>query len=114
MICGLAVYFINYFSGKSKNFTIANTWYETNLQLLEYNFSLVGDDGKKENDDPGLLKETENIYILWCSGRVSLEGMLVEIHLLKRHDLFSIVMNYFKPSNDKIVSFNYFFIMYFH
>lgn len=104
MISGLVVYFINYLSGRSKNFNIANSWYETHLDLLEYNFSLVGDDGKKEIENAGLMKDTENSYILWCSGRNSLEGMEVDIQLVKRHDLFSIVLNYFKPTQDRIVS----------
>lgn len=109
MVAGLIVYFINFFSGRSKNFSIANTWYETNLDLLEYNFSLVGDDGKKEIEQPGLMKETENVYTLWCSGRNAIDGMLVEMHLAKRQDLFSIIVDYFKPINDKIVRICHFF-----
>ena len=103
MIFALVIYFINFIAGRGKNFNLANTWYEKNLDLLQYNFSLVGDDGKKEIENQGLQKETESVYTLWCSGRNSVDGMLVEIHLIKRHDLFSIVMDYFKPTNDKIV-----------
>lgn len=105
MIFSLVVYFINFFSGRNRNYNIAQTWLEKNAELLEYNFALVGDDGKVEVENPGLLKETENVYTLWCSGRASIEGMLTEIHLLKRQDLFSLIVNYFKPTNDKIVRF---------
>ncbi|KAH9404403.1 Coiled-coil domain-containing protein 47, partial [Tyrophagus putrescentiae] len=103
MILGLLLYFINFILGRTKNFSIANSWYEKNLELLENNFSLVGDDGKKEIEYHGLMKETESVYTLWCSGRNAVDGMLAEIHLIKRHDLLSVVINYFKPTNDKII-----------
>ena len=100
----LVVYFINFITGRNKNFYIANTWFEMNQELLDFNFALVGDDGKKEIEQPGLLKETENVYTLWCSGRSSIDGLLAEIQLVKRQDLFSLILNYFKPINDRIVS----------
>lgn len=108
MVIGLLLYFANFILGRTKNYSIASSWYEKNLELLESNFSLVGDDGKKEIENPGLMKETESVYTLWCSGRSSIEGLLAEIHLVKRQDLLSVVINYFKPTNDKIVSIKYF------
>jgi hypothetical protein len=44
---------------------------------------LIGDDGKIENENPGLMKDSENLYTLWCSGRTCCEGMLVELKFLK-------------------------------
>lgn len=58
-------------------------WYYTHKTLLEDNFTLVGDDGKIEIENKGLLKESENLYTLWCSGRTCCEGMLVELKFLK-------------------------------
>ena len=43
----------------------------------------IGDDGKIENENPGLMKDSENLYTLWCSGRTCCEGMLVELKFLK-------------------------------
>jgi hypothetical protein len=43
----------------------------------------IGDDGKAESENPGLLKDSENLYTLWCSGRTCCEGMLVELKFLK-------------------------------
>lgn len=102
VILGLVLYFINYIIGRNKNYTFANTWYEQNIDLLQYNFALVGDDGKKEIENLGLNKECENVYTLWCSGRSAVDGLLVELQLLKRQDIFSIIVNFFKPSTDKI------------
>ena len=51
-----------------------------------------------------LMKESENVYSLWCSGRVCCEGMLVTLKLLKRQDLVSTISRLFKPASDQIVS----------
>lgn len=69
-----------------------------------YFFFLLGDDGKKEIENFGIQKESENIYTLWCSGRVCVEGMLVELKFLKRQDLVSVISNILRPSSDQIVS----------
>lgn len=70
--------------GKSKNTKIATAWFQTHRQLLEENFSMVGDDGSQErNENVTLIKESENVFTLWCSGRTCCEGMLVELRLIK-------------------------------
>ena len=50
------------------------------------------------------MKESENIYSLWCSGRTVCQGMLVTLKLLKRQDLVSTLSRMFKPISDQIVS----------
>lgn len=103
LILGIVIYFINFVTGRSKNETLANTWLDVNLDILESNFALVGDDGKKEIENHGLLKDTESVFLLWCSGRSSVEGMLTEIRLWKRHDLLSVLTKLFKPVNDQVI-----------
>ena len=45
---------------------------------------IIGDDGLTENtENVNLVKESENIFTLWCSGRTCCEGMLVELKLIK-------------------------------
>ncbi|CAG2103773.1 unnamed protein product [Medioppia subpectinata] len=102
MIAGLVIYFINFIAGRNKNHKMADTWFDVHKELLYSNFALVGDDGKKEVESAGLNKETESVFTLWCSGRVCVEGMLVELKFLKRQDLVSVVSNYFKPTTDQI------------
>ncbi|XP_076269950.1 PAT complex subunit CCDC47 [Rhynchophorus ferrugineus] len=103
MIFGLFVYFINFALGKSKNTKIANAWFQTHKQLLEENFAMVGDDGNLErNDNVKMIKESENVFTLWCSGRTCCEGMLVELRLIKRQDLVAIIANMMKPSLDQV------------
>ena len=70
-----------------------------------YTFVLIGDDGQSKEATSGtLMKESEHVYALWCSGRVCVEGMLVELKLLKRQDLINVMSNLFKPAADQIVS----------
>ncbi|XP_044738842.1 PAT complex subunit CCDC47 [Chrysoperla carnea] len=102
MITGLFVYFVNFFTGKAKNTRLANAWLQTHKSLLDDNFSLVGDDGKLESDSPGLIKESENQFTLWCSGRTCCEGMLVELKFLKRQDLIAVIAGIMRPAMDQV------------
>ncbi|TRY71047.1 hypothetical protein TCAL_09638 [Tigriopus californicus] len=104
MVAGIVVYFLNFFTGKSKNHKIASTWFESHRPLLESNFALVGDDGSKniEEIDTPLLKESEHLFTLWCSGRAGCESMCVDLKLLKRQDLVSVIANIMKPAHDQV------------
>lgn len=102
MLAGLMVYFTNFFAGKAKNAKLAHLWYNTHKGLLDDNFVLVGDDGKQDNENPGLMKESESLYTLWCSGRTCCEGMLVELKMIKRQDLVSLVAGLMRPQHDQL------------
>ena len=102
ILTGLVLYFFNFFVGRAKNQKIADTFYSSFKQLLQDNFALVGDDGKLENSEPGLMKESENVYLIWCSGRTCCESVLIELRLVKRQDLVAIVTNFFRPTNDQV------------
>ena len=107
LIClyhGLEIHIYIYFFFQQK---IANSWFNCHKPILESNFSLVGDDGKKSIDEieTQLQKDSENLFTLWCSGRTCVEGMLVELKLLKRQDLVSVVSNLMKPAYDQVGNF---------
>jgi len=102
MIAGIVVYFINFVSGKTRNQKLATAWLNAHKPLLEANFSLVGDDGKAEPGGGALLKESENMYTLWCSGRVCCEGMLVQLKFLKRQDLVGVMSQMMKAGSDQV------------
>lgn len=102
MVAGLVVYFLNFFTGKSKNTKLANAWFTTHKTLLEDNFSLVGDDAKLDSESPGLIKESENMFTLWCSGRTCCEGMLVELKFIKRQDLVAVIAGMMRPCLDQV------------
>lgn len=103
-LSGLVVYFINYTIGKGKNIKIANSWLQCHRQFLEDNFALVGDDSNSGSDSvpSGFIKESDSIFSLWCSGRTLVEGMLVELKLIKRQDLLSITMGLLKKVPDQV------------
>lgn len=65
---------------------------------------VIGDDGTTTEVQSGvLMKEAENVYALWCSGRMYCEGMLVTLKLLKRQDLVSTIARLVRPVTDQIV-----------
>jgi hypothetical protein len=65
---------------------------------------VTGDDGTTTDVQSGvLMKEAENVYALWCSGRMYCEGMLVTLKLLKRQDLVSTIARLVRPVSDQIV-----------
>ena len=99
IVCsGLFAYLVNFFVGKSKNYKLANAWLTSHRGIFESNFSIIGDDGSGTEAINGvLMKESENVYALWCSGRSCVEGMLCELKLLKRQCLVGVLSNMLKP-----------------
>lgn len=63
---------------------------------------MTGDDGRIENESPGLMKDSDSQYTLWCSGRTCCEGMLVELKLIKRQDLVAVVAQLVRPMQDQV------------
>nr|CAG4651946.1 EOG090X08PA [Triops cancriformis] len=102
VLSGILIYFLNFFTGRARNQKLAQTWYNAHKSILEDNFALVGDDGHLENPQGGLLKESDHTYVLWCSGRVGCTGMLVELRLLKRQDLVTVIYNLVRPKPDQV------------
>eukprot|EP00111_Clytia_hemisphaerica_P021047 TCONS_00062052-protein len=102
-LAGILVYAANFFTGKSKNSKLATAWFKAHKPLLEQHFSIVGDDGMSKEPQSGVLvKESESVYTLWCTGRQYCEGMLVELRLLKRHDLVSVMAQMMRPKSELI------------
>ncbi|XP_033106192.1 coiled-coil domain-containing protein 47-like [Anneissia japonica] len=103
MIAGVLSYVLNYLTGKSKNNKLATAWFKVHREILDKNFSIVGDDGSGETEQNGILmKDSENRYLIWCSGRIYCEGMLVELKLLKRQDLVSVMAKMMRPTPDEV------------
>uniref|UniRef100_A0A914R7Q2 PAT complex subunit CCDC47 n=1 Tax=Parascaris equorum TaxID=6256 RepID=A0A914R7Q2_PAREQ len=95
---------INYVLGRSRNQAIAYSWFNDVANLLQQQFTLVGDDGTSEEPTEGhLVKETDANYSIWCSGRAGCQGMLIQLKLQKRQDLISVVMGLVRARQDKAV-----------
>lgn len=100
LFIGLAAFFLNFFIAKYKNADFATTWVNTNSVVLRENFALVGDDTNLNSDGTNYIKkQSEHLYTVWCSGRTSCEGMLVELKCVKRQDLFSYGLSYLMRDN---------------
>ncbi|OON21766.1 hypothetical protein X801_02332 [Opisthorchis viverrini] len=100
----LVIYFSNFLIGRSKNTQLATAWFAAHKPILETQFAMVGDDGQAEPGSGTLLKESEHLYSLWCSGRAYCDAMLVELRLLKRQCLVFTLANWFQPAYDTIVA----------
>ena len=115
MILVLLGYLLNFLIGRSKNARLASIIYRSQLDLLDRNFAMVGDNGQtrqiQSTDDQSntdlttnnMHKESESLYILWCSGRSAIESMLIEIRFIKRQCLFNSLAALIKSINDTIV-----------
>lgn len=114
------LFFINYFVGSSKNEQLAIKWYDQAKEVLKNHFALVGGSpiyhetsGKKSDQDgeestkskkqKGLIKISDSAFTSWCSGRVGLDGLMLQMDLLKRQDLFSMAFTLIRPSKDVLI-----------
>ena len=102
------MFFFNEIDAVEKDSSVSNNAICSNRltrsKLLVSN--IVGDDGTSTEvqSTGGLMKDAENIYALWCTGRTYCEGMLVTLKLLKRQDLVSSIARLLRPVCDQIVS----------
>ncbi len=110
MIIFILGYLINFLIGRTKNSRLATSIFNSQHDLLQRNFALVGDDGQtratqqQPNDQlEHMHKESDNLFILWCSGRTSIESMLIELRLIKRQCAFNSLAAIIKSINDTIV-----------
>lgn len=86
IMCFIFIYLVNFLYGKSKNYRLVFTWFQAHRELLERNFTVVGDDGTSQNlpgqinsetqapEIGSLIKDSENSYGLWCTGRQMCDG----------------------------------------
>ncbi|RZC54132.1 hypothetical protein C5167_012994 [Papaver somniferum] len=99
----LIMFAVNYFTGKKENENIALSWasrFATKDSIFDKNFSLLGTgDGK---DTPLLLKEGQNVFKFYASGRRYCQGLLATMELKSRHDLISRLYNMVVPCKDEI------------
>ncbi|XP_050376559.1 uncharacterized protein At5g49945-like [Argentina anserina] len=106
--CGgfLIVFIVNYLTGKRVNENIALAWatkYATKESIFDNNFSLLGvGDG---DDSPLLLKEGQNVFKFYASGRRCCQGLLATMELKSRHDLISSIFNLVIPTTRDEINF---------
>lgn len=94
---------INYFTGKRENENIALAWvtrFAVRDSIFDKNFSLVG--VGKDEDSPLLLKEGQNVFKFYASGRRFCQGLLATLELKSRHDLISRLFDVVVGGKDEI------------
>lgn len=99
----LIMFIINYFMGRRENENLALAWatkFATKDSIVDKNFSLLG---VGEGDDSHLLlKEGQNVFKFYASGRRYCSGLLATMELKSRHDLISRLYNLAVPCKDEI------------
>ncbi|KAJ6798332.1 Uncharacterized protein M6B38_211425 [Iris pallida] len=100
----LVAFAFNYFTGKRQNELIALAWasrFATPGSIFDKNFSLLGT-GDGKNDAPLLLKEGQDTFKFYASGRRFCVGLLATMELKSRHDLIMRIVDLVFPKKDTI------------
>ncbi|KAK9069609.1 hypothetical protein SSX86_011513 [Deinandra increscens subsp. villosa] len=99
----LIMFTINYFTGKKENETLALAWaakFATRDTIFDKNFSLLG--VSETDDSPLLLKEGQNVFKFYASGRRFCQGLVATMELKSRQDLIAKLYNMIVPCKDEI------------
>eukprot|EP00455_Lapot_gusevi_P031429 TRINITY_DN3407_c0_g1_i1.p1 TRINITY_DN3407_c0_g1~~TRINITY_DN3407_c0_g1_i1.p1 ORF type:complete len:470 (-),score=180.68 TRINITY_DN3407_c0_g1_i1:153-1508(-) len=84
----LVIAYIFYFIyGRSVNSQIAHAWYEASKKIFEVQFAKMSAYVDQGNDI--FIKDSQNCFKFYASGRRNTLGMLATLELKKRQDLFS-------------------------
>ncbi|KAK8938784.1 hypothetical protein KSP39_PZI011359 [Platanthera zijinensis] len=100
----LIVFAINFFIRKRQNELIAlccASQFAAKDSIFDKNFSLLGTGDGKE-DAPLLLKEGQNVFKFYASGRRFCQGLLATMELRCRHDLISRLTDLLFSNKDTI------------
>ncbi|KAL0922776.1 hypothetical protein M5K25_006793 [Dendrobium thyrsiflorum] len=100
----LIAFAINFFIGKRQNELVALCWashFATKDSIFDKNFSLLGTGDGKE-DAPLLLKEGQDVFKFYASGRRFCQGLLATMELRNRHDLIARLTNLLFNKKDTI------------
>ena len=58
---------------------------EAHLELLKANFTIVGDNGEGDSaTEEELIKQSDNSYVLWSSGRQGCNSMIIQMKVYTR------------------------------
>lgn len=100
----ILIYMTNYLIGKTTNASIAQTIFDMCRPTLEEQFAVVGDDGTTDLDKmiPSLKHDTDSTFSAWCTGRVNVNSLFLQMKMVKRQDVVSRIMEMFTPSGDKM------------
>jgi len=73
---------------------------------LESQFALVGDDSSQKETISSLqmTRDADHVFSIWCSGRISVNGLLATLRLNKRQDAMSAIYStYIQPTSDRMI-----------
>ncbi|XP_076956343.1 uncharacterized protein At5g49945-like [Bidens hawaiensis] len=99
----LIMYTVNYFTGRKENETLALSWaktFTTRNTIFDKNFSLLGVGA--DHNSPLLMKEGQNVFRFYSSGRRFCQELVATMELKSRQDLIAKLYNMVVPCKDEI------------
>ncbi|KNE57764.1 hypothetical protein AMAG_04617 [Allomyces macrogynus ATCC 38327] len=96
MVGVLAMIGVTYLVGAARNRRIATTWYDACLPTFRANFAYLGDGSMT------LLRDGAADYLVYGSGRVKCEKMIVRLALKERHILPLAIKDFFTVAHDRV------------
>jgi len=103
----LVLWVLNFFVGRYRNDSIAKNWFKAAEPLLSEQFSELSyyADSVQAGKNATYIKESDNVYKFYASGRRNCIGILCTLELRKRHDLFSLALALFNigPVKDRLI-----------
>jgi len=102
----IVIYIVNYVYGRLTNGNIAADWFSAAQPFLESQFALVGDDSSQKETISSLqmTRDADHVFSIWCSGRISVNGLLATLRLNKRQDAMSAIYStYIQPTSDRMI-----------
>tara|TARA_B110001452_G_scaffold159703_1_gene132881 strand:+ start:4179 stop:5498 length:1320 start_codon:yes stop_codon:yes gene_type:complete len=92
----IAVYGLNYLWGRRTNVAFAQRWGEVFNELLETQFSQVGD------DDAIMAQESADTFTIDATGRERCDWLQAKLQLSSRQDLYKVLQGVLAPRPDKL------------
>ncbi len=89
-----------YIIGRGKNSTLANAFLDATEDIWNRNFERPGTG--VAGAYKGMIKESQNLWKYYASGRINIVAMLVQISTCKRQDLLSSLISFFNPEEDTV------------
>eukprot|EP01025_Chloroclados_australasicus_P038228 TRINITY_DN3922_c0_g1_i1.p1 TRINITY_DN3922_c0_g1~~TRINITY_DN3922_c0_g1_i1.p1 ORF type:complete len:450 (-),score=76.47 TRINITY_DN3922_c0_g1_i1:177-1493(-) len=100
----LLLYAANIWRGARENESIAIAWAKEFCMegaLMPKNFALLGP-GDIDDNGEILMRESQNIYKFYASGRRCCQGLLATLNLQARQDILSLLISLAYPKDDQV------------
>ena len=107
------LYILFFFIGSSRNSSIASSFLATHRPFLSSQFASLSSYNPASfpsslQTKDGFYYDSYSLFKLYCSGRRYITGCMIELQLMRRQDLFSVLLSYIDVTQKKdIIQFEF-------